>query len=376
MARNKGTFSYAANYEVKIQALLDPRGGVETREELINKETFPYDGDTIYMKEGMLVTVSSTQEVYMLVSLANILATDYSGWKRVDAGAVTPVEIIDNLTSDDTDKALSAKQGKVLMGEIGTIKTKISTIYTPKGSKETYAELPTDAEPGDVWDVKEAHDGYPAGTNYVWVADLINGGGYWDALGGAIDLSNYYNKTEVAGEIKKETDRADAEEKRLAGLIDGVSGTASGADNKAGQALSLAKQNETNIAAINLVLNGNNNPDDDITDTVGLVGRLEAVETLIGEATEDDKTSTMLSRLNALEALVTGGDSGEGEGDQTLLQKVNQNKLEIAALKTTVYGENNNGGLVKAIALLNDVSTVEGSVDYKIAQAFAWVDVQ
>lgn len=376
MARNKGTFSYAANYEVKIQALLDPRGGVDTREELINKETFPYDGDTIYMKEGMLVTVSSTQEVYMLVSLENILAADYSGWKRVDAGAVTPVEIVDNLTSDDTDKALSAKQGKVLMGEIGSIKTKISSIYTPKGSKDTYAELPTDANPGDVWDVKEAHDGYPAGTNYVWVADLVNGEGYWDALGGAIDLSDYYNQSEVEGKIKEEADRATAEEGRLAGLIAGVSGAASGADTKAGQALSLAQQNETNIAAINLVLNGNNNPDDDITDTVGLVGRLEAVETLIGEATEEDKTSTMLSRLNALEALVTGGDSGEGEGDQTLLQKVNQNTLDIAALETTVYGADNNGGLVKAIEVLNGASTVADSVDYKIAQAFAWVDVQ
>lgn len=376
MARNKGTFSYAANYEVKVQAALDPRIAVETKAELILKDTWPYDGDTIYLYKGLVVSVQEENALYMLTDMSKITAEDYSGWLRVDAGNAEQVEVVDNLTSDDTDKALSAKQGKVLMGKIGAIETKISAIYTPKGSKDTYAELPLDAEPGDVWDVKEAHDGYPAGTNYVWVADLINGGGYWDALGGAIDLSNYYNKSEVEGKVKEEADRAKAEEGRLAGLIDGVSGTASGADNKAGQALSLAKQNETNISAINLVLNGNNNPDDDITDTVGLVGRLEAVEDLIGEATEDDKKSTMLSRLNALEALVTGGDSGEGEGDQTLLQRVNQIDLDIAALETTVYGENNNGGLVKAITLLNDVSTVEGSVDYKIAQAFAWVDVQ
>lgn len=80
MARNKGAFAFAANYEIKLQELLDPRGGVVNKEELINKETFPYDGETIYMKEGMLVTVSSTREVYMLVSLDNILAPDYSGW--------------------------------------------------------------------------------------------------------------------------------------------------------------------------------------------------------------------------------------------------------------------------------------------------------
>ena len=83
MDRKKGTFGFTANYEVKLQELLDPRGGVTNKEDLINKETFPYDENTIYMKEGMLVSVSSTREVYMLVSLANILAADYSGWVKV-----------------------------------------------------------------------------------------------------------------------------------------------------------------------------------------------------------------------------------------------------------------------------------------------------
>lgn len=371
MARNKGTFSYAANYEVKIQALLDPRGGVDTKEELINKETFPYDGDTIYMKEGMLVTVSSTQEVYMLVSLANILATDYSGWKRVDAGAVTPVEIVDNLTSDDTNKALSAKQGKALKDEIDGVKEKVTSIYTPKGSVDSYEELPTEnLTAGDVYNVVAAYGNYPAGTNWAWT------GTEWDALGGNIDLSNYYNKAEVDAAIKVETDRALEEEGNIVNHINQVSKTASGADTKAGQALTLAQQNETNIGAINLILNGNNNPDDEITDTVGLVGRLEAVEELIGEPTDEDKTSTMLSRLNALEELVTGGDTGEGEGDQTLLQKVNQNTLDITTLETTVYGADNKSGLVKAVETLNGDSAVEGSVDYKIDQAFKWIDVE
>ena len=375
MARNKGTFSYAANYEVKMQAALDPRVAVETKAELILKNTWPYDGDTIYLYKGLVVSVQEENALYMLIDMSKITAPDYSGWLRVDAGNAEQVEVVDNLESDASDKALSAKQGKVLMGEIGDIKTKISAIYTPKGSKDTFAELPTNANPGDVWDVKEAYNGHLAGTNYVWVADLVNGGGYWDALGGTIDLSNYYNKTEVEGKIKEETDRATAEEGRLEGLINAAAGTASGADTKAGQALSLAQQNESNIASINLILNGNNNPDDDITDTVGLVGRLEAVETLIGEPTAEDKTSTMLSRLNALEELVTGGDPGEGGGDQTLLQKVNQNILDIAALETTVYGTDNNGGLVKAVEVLNEDATVEGSVDYKIAQALTWQDV-
>ena len=60
----------------------------------------------------------------------------------------------------------------------------------------------------------------------------------------------------------------------------------------------------------------------------------------------------------------------------TLLQKVNQNTLDITALETTVYGADNKGGLVKAIEVLNGAATVEGSIDYKIAQAFAWVEVE
>lgn len=374
MARNKGTFSYAANYEVKMQALLDPRGGVDTKEELINKETFPYDGDTIYMKEGMLVTVSSTQEVYMLVSLANIFAADYSGWKRMDPGAVTPVEIVDNLTSDAIDKALSAKQGKELKSEIDGVKSKVTSIYTPKGSVDSYDKLPTDTESlnvGDVYNVVAAYNGYPAGTNWAWT------GTEWDALGGNIDLSNYYNKTEVGDKIKEETDRATAAEEALGGRIDGVTATATGADTKAGEALTLAQNNEANIAAMNLILNGNNNPDDDIPDREGLISRLEAVEELIGEPTTDeDMNSTMLFRLNALEELVIGGDTGEGEEDQTLLQKVNQNMRDITALETTVYGADNKSGLVLAVNTLNADVNTEGSVDYKIAQAFNWVNVQ
>lgn len=370
MSRNKGTFSYAANYEVKVQAALDPRIAVETKAELILKDTWPYDGDTIYLYKGLLVSVQEENAVYMLTDMSKITASDYSGWLRVDAGNAEQVEIVDNLTSDATDKALSAKQGKVLMGEIDSVKSKLSNIYTYKGSKDKYTDLPTDAVAGDVWNVAEAHEGHPAGTNWAWT------GSAWDALGGSIDLSNYYNKTEVDKAVKDEQDRAKGAEKVLGERIDGVSGTASGADTKAGQALTLAQTNELNIGAINLILNGNNNPDDDIADTVGLVARLEAVEDLIGEPSDEDKTMTMLTRLNALEELVTGGEGGEGEQDQTLLQKVNQNTLDIKGLKATVYGEDNKSGLVKAVETLNGDSTVVGSVDYKIEQAFKWVDVE
>lgn len=368
MARNKGTFSYAANYEVKVQAALDPRIAVETKAELILKDTWPYDGDTIYLYKGLVVSVQEENALYMLTDMSKITAEDYSGWLRVDAGNAEQVEVVDNLTSDATDKALSAKQGKVLMGEIDGVKSKLVNIYTYKGSKEKYSELPTDAVAGDVWNVAEAVDNIPSGTNWAWT------GTRWDALGGSIDLSGYYNKSEVDAAIKVETDRATAKESELSQGIMSAGSSAINAGAKADEALSLAQQNESNIGAINLILNGNNNPDDDITDTVGLVSRLEAVEGLIGTPAEDYDDGTLLSRLDALENLVTGGEGGEGDEDQTLLQKVNANTLAIASLQSVV-GDNTKG-LVMAVNTLNaDVNTV-GSVDYKINEAFKWVNVE
>lgn len=195
MARNKGTFQFAANFEVKLQGALDPRILVDNKSELINKETWPYDGDTIYVYNGLLVAVASDKAIYMLVDKDKILSADYSGWKQMDVTAAQTVKIIDNLSSTSTTAALSANQGRALGQRVTTLESKIASVYSYKGSKATYAELPTNAAAGDVWNVEEAHDNHPAGTNWAWT------GTAWDALGGAIDLSSYYNKTQVDSAI-------------------------------------------------------------------------------------------------------------------------------------------------------------------------------
>lgn len=353
MARSKGTFQFAANFEVKAAAALDPRVAVASKAELILKETWPYDGDTIYLYKGIVVSVADENALYMLIDTDKILSTDYSGWKRVDAGDTQLIEVVDNLTSDDADKALSAKQGKVLMGEINGVKAKLSNIYTYKGSKDKYAELPTDAVAGDVWNVAEAHNGHPAGTNYAWT------GSEWDALAGSVDLSNYFSKDEVNAAIAAESALRVAEEQRLEGLI--LTNT-----TLANEAKGIASENQNAISGlsqsvgnINLILNGN---EDDNTD--GVIGRLATVE---------EKNNAQDTRLTALEKLISGG---EVEGDTTLLEMVSQNTADISALKKVVSGEDGNGGLVKAVEILNGDSKTEGSVDYKIEHAFAWEEVE
>lgn len=358
--RNKGTFAFAANFEVKLQGLLDPRGGVTTKSELITKATFPFDGDTIYMKEGMLVTVSDTQEVYMLVSLANILASDYSGWKRVDAGAAVQVEVVDNLTTEDATKALSANQGKLLKELIDEVSQKVTYIYTPKGSVDTYEQLPTEGvKAGYVYNVVAAYGNYPAGTNFAWTGEE------WDPLGGSIDLSAYSNTEQVNALIKVETDRATAKENELAGLI--ASNTTLAQEGK-----ELASSNKTQLESVqqslgnlNLLLNGNDNPDDDIEDQVGIIGRLESVE---------EKNTAQDTRLTNLEKLVSGGEAGEG--GSTLLEMVNANTADIASLKTRVgNNETNIAALQGSVETLNADADTEGSVDAKIANALSWIEV-
>ena len=117
MARNKGMFQFAANFEIKNSAALDPRMVVATKAELYNKETWPYDGDTAYLYNGLVVAVTEENELYMLIDAANYTAE--ASWKKIVDVKQTVVE--NSLESESTINALSANQGKVLKEMIESI---------------------------------------------------------------------------------------------------------------------------------------------------------------------------------------------------------------------------------------------------------------
>lgn len=72
------------------------------------------------------------------------------------------------------------------------INSKISSVYKVRGTKNTYADLPTEGNTiGDVYNVIAANGKTPAGTNYVCTASAGTREEQWDALGGTIDLSGY-----------------------------------------------------------------------------------------------------------------------------------------------------------------------------------------
>ena len=360
MARNKGTFNFAANFQVKMQEALDPRVVVSAKADLINKETWPYDGDTIYLYNGLIVGVAEERAAYMLVDITKVTESDYSGWVRIDAGAAAQVEIVDSLESDATDKALSAAQGKVLMTEINTVAGKLTGVYTYKGSKDKFAELPAEGNvSGDVWNVNEAHEGHPAGTNWAW------NGTEWDALAGSIDLSNYFNKEEVAAAIKVETDRATAKEGELLQIIQANETAAAAAQSKADANESQINSLSQSIGDINLILNGTEESDED-----GVMGRLSLVET---------KNSDQDTRLTNLEKLVSGGEAGEG--GTTLLEMVNQNAADIKTLQSEMDAAEGRLDAVESTVAghTTDLETLkgtgEGSVASQISEALAWEDV-
>lgn len=191
MARNKGTFKFAATLEVQAASALDPRVVVGTKAELVNKETWPYEGETVYVYNGMQVAVVEEKAIYMLVDSSKILEADYSGWKRMDASAAAVVEVVDNLLSENSSAALSAKQGKVLNDKIADLASKITSIFRFKGSKSTLAEIQAVESPetGDVYHNIEN------GGEYVY------DGTTWELLGLSVDLSDYAKTTDVNASI-------------------------------------------------------------------------------------------------------------------------------------------------------------------------------
>lgn len=82
------------------------------------------------------------------------------------------------------------------------IASAISSTYKVKGSVDSYNDLLSiTAEVGDVYNVVDEYGDYPAGTNWVWVGATDTEEAHWDALGGTVDLSDYYTKTEVDSKI-------------------------------------------------------------------------------------------------------------------------------------------------------------------------------
>ena len=81
------------------------------------------------------------------------------------------------------------------------IDSKTTNVYRAKGSVQTYQDLPTEGnQVGDVYNVIEAYEDYPAGTNFVWTDTST-----WDALGGEISVIEGVSKEEFDALVNNKT---------------------------------------------------------------------------------------------------------------------------------------------------------------------------
>lgn len=114
--------------------------------------------------------------------------------------------VVNNLTTTDATKALSAVQGKALNDKISAL----GSIYRVKGSKTNISEVLalTDAKVGDVWNVINAFTlngkPFPASTNIVCVTATSSSDhdeGNWDPIGGTVNLSAYIPKSDIVNAV-------------------------------------------------------------------------------------------------------------------------------------------------------------------------------
>lgn len=116
------------------------------------------------------------------LSITN-LSDEIDNIVNVEIGDQLKSSIIDNLTSSDTEKALSARQGKILKELIDNLANLQITVVDT---------LPTTGESNIIYLVKKAGTGTDIHDEYVYVE------GNWEKIGTTdVDLTNYYTKTQV-----------------------------------------------------------------------------------------------------------------------------------------------------------------------------------
>lgn len=348
MAKNLGVASISTNFQVKYAGAIDPRVLVDTKTDLINPDSWPHEGDTYYVYNGLIVAVVDTHSIYMLVDSTKITQSDYSGWVQIDAGAATSVNVVNSLESDSATDALAAAQGKALNTRLTAVESKITAIFTFKGSKATEEELPeSDNVAGDVWLVSEDS------SEYVWT------GSAWEKLGFSVDLSSYATKEYMDGEISELDTAYKAADQTINqsiqnltqtvnNKVDKVEGSSLVPDAKIAQidtnasnieALQTAMQgivvksvDTTEVNGINLTLGDDDGKlglaveldtlVTDITSNANMIGSNIKVGTAISEGvtvSADETIAKALTKIGAaIDSAVAGGITSLGSTDNTI----------------------------------------------------------
>lgn len=360
MALTFGTLDFAVAFSRQTAFPLDAKSYFEslelaqaaaaTAQEAGSSETVYYFGQTIAVVENSKATLYVIQPDKSLKEVGGNIAINENVFAKTNdkldlvgfAGAVAGAQLVkgadgklswvkpDTTTVEGLSTSVTALEHTVngytdddgvvhegLGTKVSTLETKVGNVYTKsevdakvssvmryKGSKDTYAELPSEGnEIGDVWNVvgANAENGVRAGDNFAW-----NGTG-WDNLGGAVVLDGYATKDDLKEKVDKvEGSRlmTSAEGEKLAGIATGAEVNVVKSVDEA--EFTLDENGKLNIKALG---------QDKITGLADALADKVSTETGKGLSSNDytDEEKTKLANLetgaqvNILEALSIGG---------------------------------------------------------------------
>ena len=145
---------------------------------------------------------------------------DYTTAEKTKLGGIAEgaqVNVIETVKVDGSPLAVESKAVNIDLSAYAK-KADLSSAYVYKGSVDDTTGLPSGANTGDVYNINNqfTFNGkvYPAGTNVAW------NGTAWDPLGGTVDLSVYYTKTETDGLLGGK--QANLSEAQLAAANSGI----------------------------------------------------------------------------------------------------------------------------------------------------------
>lgn len=303
--------------------------------------------------------------------------------KNVEQGAqVNVIEsvVVDGVSGNVANKVLTINGGFAKAADVyakeaaesmvdDKIAAALTAVYEYKGSKATFAELPTEGnKKGDVYNVDEEHDLHPAGTNWVW------DGSKWDALGGLVDLSG------IEGDIAKNAEDIAKNAEDIANEVDRAEGVEEGLRTDLGNKTDEANENGSAFARIanlaSLVSDMTGGSTTSIAQQIA-----DAKSELIGDATEGYRTMGDLEdRIKAEESRAKGEEGALSGAISSEQQRAEAEEARIAGLVAAEQqrAEGIESGLETrlataegVIAKLDGADTVAGSVKKQIKDAVA-----
>ena len=306
------------------------------------------DGGERYARFGIISGKEQISGISASSDGFNIVAPTGFKINNSTPNVTTIVDSI-NLQSGGENALPTASAVRVAVNQI---KTDLGSALTYKGSVDTYDELPDEAAVGDTWNVAQAYQTYPAGTNYAWT------GTAWDALGGSVDLSGYQTKSDdtlatsaktVVGAINElntkvttNTSSIATNTASIAALEDGTSEEidVAGWKSKLGF-ITAADQVQPDWTAASGKAQILNKPDVETKNSVVVIGATNAIASVAGIVTNTQQVTTGSASLTC-NYNVNGNaklDFVSDAGDMIEILISNEGSSNFSVIKECTVGE-------------------------------------